>query len=193
MSRIILPSLAALALVACGGSDPAENTAPTEAPSAPSTTQDSAPAETAAAAPAVESAQAPAEAPAQPVQAAVEDVEDHSATLAALGENFIDADLGNGARQYRRCQACHTLNEGGRHTVGPNLHGIFNSEAAQKEGFGYSSQLASSGLVWDIETLDAWIENPRAMVPGNRMSFVGLRDADKRRDVIAYMIIESSR
>lgn len=197
MSRIILPYLAALALVACGGSDPAENAAPAEAHSAPSTTQDSAPAETAAAAPAVESAQAPAEAPAeapaQAVQAAVEDVEDHSATLAALGENFIDADLVNGARQYRRCQACHTLNEGGRHTVGPNLHGIFNSEAAQKEGFGYSSQLASSGLVWDIETLDAWIENPRAMVPGNRMSFVGLRDAEVRRDVIAYMIIESSR
>lgn len=181
MYRIILPSLAALALAACGGSEPEQTAQNTPAPaetvehSVEAATPDAA--DTAAAA----------------VDEVVEEVEDHSATLAALGEAYLDADLANGARQYRRCQACHTLTEGGRHLVGPNLHGIFNAPAAAKEGFSYSSQLEAAGLVWDVATLDAWIENPRAMVPGNRMSFVGLRDPNARRDVIAYMAVETAR
>jgi cytochrome c len=112
--------------------------------------------------------------------------------LGALGGDYVDADLANGARQFRRCQSCHTLNEGGRHTVGPNLHGVMGSEAASAEGFAYSRQLSESSLVWDAATMDAWIENPRALVPGNRMSFVGLRDADDRRDVIAHIAIATA-
>lgn len=123
-----------------------------------------------------------------------EDDEHRSAEdiLASLGADYVDADLQNGARQFRRCQSCHTLNAGGRHTVGPNLYGVIGREAAAAEGFNYSRQLAEAGIVWDAESLDAWIENPRAMVPGNRMSFVGLRDADDRRDVIAHIAVETT-
>ena len=110
----------------------------------------------------------------------------------ALGPAYAGADLANGARQFRRCQSCHTLDEGGRHTVGPNLHGIIGAPAASRDGFRYSSQLEAAGLVWDATTLDAWLENPRAVVPGNRMSFVGLRDAEARRDVIAYLAAETA-
>lgn len=123
------------------------------------------------------------------------DDDDHgepNAVLAALGGDFVNADLANGARQFRRCQSCHTLNEGARHTVGPNLYGVIGRPAASAEGFSYSSQLSESGLTWDTETLGHWIENPRAFVPGNRMSFVGLRDADDRRDVIAYIAVETA-
>lgn len=118
---------------------------------------------------------------------------DPSVILAALGDAYADADLSNGQRQFRRCQSCHTLNEGGRHTVGPNLYGIINAPAAAQERFSYSRQLTESGLVWDAATMDAWLENPRSMVPGNRMSFVGLRDADARRDVIAYLAVETAQ
>lgn len=117
---------------------------------------------------------------------------DAEAILASLGGDYADADLTNGARQFRRCQSCHTLNEGGRHTVGPNLHGIMGRAAASAEGFSYSRQLTEAGLTWNVETLDAWIENPRALVPGNRMSFVGLRDAADRRDVIGYLAVETA-
>ena len=114
------------------------------------------------------------------------------AVLAALGEGYLEANLSNGARQFRRCQSCHTLTEGGRNTVGPNLWGIVGASAAYNETFNYSRPLSESGLVWDAATLDSWIENPRAMVPGNRMSFVGLRDAAARRDVIAYLAVETT-
>jgi cytochrome c len=118
---------------------------------------------------------------------------DAAAILADLGEGYEAADLTNGARQYRRCQACHTLDEGGANRSGPNLHGIMFTPAAQVDGFSYSSALVEAGLVWDVETLDAWLENPRTLVPRNRMSFAGLRDADARRDLIGYMAVESSR
>jgi cytochrome c len=169
MLRSLVPLVSTLALTACGG-DP-DNTAEAE-PSGPAT-------ETSAAD--------------QPAAEAGGDADsDAQAILAALGSDYADADLGNGARQFRRCQSCHTLNEGGRHTVGPNLHGIVGAAAASAEGFSYSRQLSESGLVWDAATLDAWVENPRTLVPGNRMSFVGLRDAQDRRDVIAYMAVETA-
>ena len=159
MSRILLPLLAALALSAC--SDDAGPAAP---------------ASTSAAAQSV-SAPGSADRPAPDTGPSVQDV-----ALTTSG-----ADLANGQRQFRRCQSCHTLNEGGRHTVGPNLHDVIDHPAASAAGFSYSRALRESGLVWDLETLDAWIENPRELVPGNRMSFVGLRNAEDRRDVIAYM------
>ena len=164
MNRLLLSSIAGLALAACGSgessgttADPVENAAVVPA----ETMQDDAPAA------------------------------DAGFDLSELGEAYANADLANGARQFRRCQSCHTLNEGGRHTVGPNLFGFMNREAASAEGFNYSPALREAGLVWDVETLDSWLENPRAMVPRNRMSFVGLRDAEARRDVIAHIATQT--
>ncbi|WP_300529401.1 cytochrome c family protein [Maricaulis sp.] len=176
MSRLLLIAASTLALTACGGGgEDAPAPQPQETAQAPAET--TAPAQTAS--PAAVEADAPAV--------------DTQAVLAALGPEFVDADFVNGGRQYRRCQSCHTLDEGGRHLVGPNLHGIIGEAAAMREGFTYSRQLTEAGLVWDVATLDAWLENPRTMVPGNRMSFVGLRDPEARRNVIAYMAVESAR
>tara|TARA_R110000744_G_scaffold376026_2_gene489999 strand:+ start:16808 stop:17326 length:519 start_codon:yes stop_codon:yes gene_type:complete len=159
MARILLPALASLALMGCGDSaDPAT-------PSG--------------AAAAAQSADAPARS-APPAPAAVPAAQQLAAATPGI-------DLANGQRQFRRCQSCHTLNEGGRHTVGPNLHDVLGQPAANAAGFSYSRPLRESGLTWGRETLDAWIENPRELVPGNRMSFVGLRNADDRRDVIAFI------
>lgn len=181
MLRSLVPLAGALVIAACGGET--------------GDTADAAPAaHNEAAAPAAEpSASSPsATAGASGSQADEAASGDAAAILASLGGDYANADLTNGARQFRRCQSCHTLNEGGRHTVGPNLHGIMGRAAASAEGFSYSRQLTEAGLTWDVETLDAWIENPRAMVPGNRMSFVGLRDAADRRDVIGYLAVETA-
>tara|TARA_Y100001933_G_C18833843_1_gene494570 strand:+ start:263 stop:838 length:576 start_codon:yes stop_codon:yes gene_type:complete len=177
MLRSLVPLAGALIIAACGGET--------------GDTADAAPAVyNEAAAPAAEPS-ATASSAATAMASSDEDG-DAGAILAALGGDYANADLTNGARQFRRCQSCHTLNEGGRHTVGPNLHGIVGRAAASAEGFNYSPQLTEAGLTWDVETLDAWIENPRAMVPGNRMSFVGLRDAADRRDVIGYLAVETA-
>ena len=110
-----------------------------------------------------------------------------SAALAALGEPYVSANLANGERLWRRCQSCHTVNEGARHLVGPNLHGMFGQQAGGAEGFRYSAALESADFTWTPEALDEWLANPRTFLPGNRMSFAGLRNESDRNDLIAWL------
>lgn len=111
--------------------------------------------------------------------------------VAELGETYVSASLENGARIFRRCQSCHTVDEGGRHMVGPNLHGVFDRAAGGAEGFRYSPAMSDSGIVWTAETLDAYLTNPRTYIPRNRMSFAGLRAENDRRDVIAWLAVNT--
>ncbi len=99
-------------------------------------------------------------------------------------------DAAAGQRVYNQCRACHTIDQGGRHGVGPNLHGIFGRKAAAIEGFRYSAAMrekAAEGLTWTEETLRAYIASPRAVVPGGSMSYVGLRNEQQMNDLIAYL------
>lgn len=95
--------------------------------------------------------------------------------------------LARGAKLYKRCQTCHTLEDGGRHKVGPNLWAVFGSTAGTREGFAYSSAMSESGVIWNMETLSGYIENPRDYMPGNRMSYAGLRKAEDREAILAFM------
>ncbi|WP_199200404.1 c-type cytochrome [Alkalicaulis satelles] len=117
---------------------------------------------------------------------------DTQAVLAALGEAYVNADLANGERMWRRCQSCHTVTEGGRHMVGPNLYGMFGQQAGTMEGFRYSSALAEAGFVWTPAELDEWLANPRTFLPGNRMSFAGLRNESDRIDLIGWLAVATA-
>lgn len=88
---------------------------------------------------------------------------------------------------FMQCRACHNLGEGEPHLVGPNLHGIFGANAGAKEGFAFSPALSGSGVVWTRETLDKWIESPSTFAPGNKMAYVGLKDAERRAALIDYL------
>lgn len=100
---------------------------------------------------------------------------------------LADGDAADGAKLFNRCKACHTLEKGGAHKIGPNLHGLFGRTAGTVEGYKYSSALKKSGIVWNAETLDKWFENPRKDVPGTKMIFTGLRKEGQRADLIAYL------
>lgn len=100
--------------------------------------------------------------------------------------------LERGAQLYKRCQSCHTLEQDGRHKVGPNMWALYGSTAGTKEGFAYSKAMSESGIVWNDETLSAYIENPRQYMPGNRMSYAGLRKAEDREAVLAYIKAETT-
>jgi len=107
--------------------------------------------------------------------------------VASLPAPYNTGDPEHGKAIFTQCAACHTTVQGGSNMTGPNLHGIFGRPVAHEAGFAYSDALKAQSFTWDAARIDTWITNPRAMVPGTKMSFVGLRDAKDRQDVIAYL------
>lgn len=103
----------------------------------------------------------------------------------------VDGDADAGAKVFRKCQACHSL-EAGQNRVGPSLFGVVGREAGTAEGFKYSPVMQGSDVVWTPENLDAFLTNPREFMSGTRMVFPGLRDPEDRRDVIAYLNAQSA-
>jgi cytochrome c2 len=153
--------------------------APAEEEAAPAE-EEAAPADEEAAAPAADDAAAADEDAAAPADAS-------GPAVALLGE----ADAANGENLFRRCAACHSVDEGGQNRVGPNLFGIVNRPVASAEGFNYSAAMteyAQGGeVVWDYGHLDAFLAAPRDEVSGTSMAFPGVSDDGDRADVIAYL------
>lgn len=99
-----------------------------------------------------------------------------------------DADAGQ--RVFNQCRACHTINQGGRNGVGPNLHGVWGRAAGAVEGFRYSAPMrtkAGEGLVWNEANMRAYLTDPKAVVPGGSMSFAGIRNEQQLTDLLAYL------
>ncbi len=87
---------------------------------------------------------------------------------------------------FARCAVCHNAQKGAPDKLGPNLFGVYGHKMGQGS-FAFSDAVKNAGLTMDEATLDKWLENPRALIPGNRMSFPGLKDAAKRQEIIAYL------
>lgn len=117
--------------------------------------------------------------------------EQKTALLATLPAPYDNADLANGQRVFARCRACHTITEGGPNMTGPNLYGVFGRAAGAAEGYNYSTAVKQAGFVWDADHLNNWLENPRTFLKGTKMSFAGIPDATDRRDVIAFLKVET--
>ncbi len=110
-----------------------------------------------------------------------------SAGLMVAGTAQAEGDADNGAKIFRRCQACHTVEEG-KNRVGPTLYNIMGRKAGTLESFTrFSPAMKASGIVWDDETLHGYLENPRTYIPKNSMAFPGLRNKQDRDDVIAFL------
>lgn len=140
---------------------------------------------TAAATPA---APAPAAAGAPPAPSAPSAAPPAAATSGdSLGARLAAADAANGQVVFNRiCGVCHTGNEGGPTRVGPNLWNVVGREHSSVPGFNYSPAVKAKTGPWTYQDLDAWLTNPSAFAPGNRMG-IGVADAKQRADVIAYL------
>jgi cytochrome c len=96
----------------------------------------------------------------------------------------------DGAEVFKKCRACHDVGPGAKNKVGPLLNGIVGRGAGSIEGFTYSEAnkaAGAKGLVWTDDQLFKYLENPLAFMPGTKMAFVGLKDEQDRRDIIAYL------
>jgi cytochrome c len=126
---------------------------------------------------------APAAAPLTPAQ--------KKAILATLPAPYNAADIDNGEAKFALCSSCHTLSQGGPVMTGPNLYHILGEKAGVRPGYKFSDPMVAAGFTWDAAHLDTWITDPKAMIPGTKMTFAGMKDAKDRTDVIAYLMIQT--
>jgi len=110
----------------------------------------------------------------------------------SIAELLASADPAAGEPITRQCTACHVFNEGGENRVGPYLWGVVGRDIASVDGFSYSDALQGQDGEWTYEKLDAFLENPRDWAPGTSMSYAGLRGAEDRADLIAYLREQSN-
>ena len=103
------------------------------------------------------------------------------------GTVLASADAAKGKEISSRCLQCHTLEKGGANKIGPNIYGVVEHQKAMHEGFAYSAALKTRGGNWNYDELFAFLRSPGANMPGTKMSFAGIRNAQDRINLIAFL------
>jgi len=101
-----------------------------------------------------------------------------------------DPRLGEGV--FKKCAACHTINQGGANGLGPNLWATMGKPIAHVPGFAYSDALKTKGGNWDWEAMNQWLKSPKAFAPGTKMTFAGLSKPEDRANLMAYLNAQGS-
>lgn len=103
------------------------------------------------------------------------------------GAAMADGDPAKGEKIYKKCKTCHSL-EAGKSKIGPSLAGVMGRTAGTAEGFKkFSKAMKESGVVWSEETLGTFLADPKGTIPGNKMTFPGLKKEGDQKDVVAYL------
>ena len=98
----------------------------------------------------------------------------------------LTGDAAAGRIEFNQCRSCHTV-EAGMNRVGPSLHGIVGRTVGTEDGYRYSTAMAAAGGVWDEQHLYVFLEKPRDVIPGTKMTYLGIKDSQRRADLIAYL------
>jgi cytochrome c len=138
-----------------------------------------------------EEAPAPSEAAAPAPAPAVMTEEEKAAALAALPAPYNTGDLANGRAKFALCRSCHTIAPGGANMTGPALYGVFSRKVGTHPGYNFSDAAKAAGFEWTAEQLDGWLADPKGFMPGTKMTFLGLKEAKDRVDLIAYLKLET--
>ena len=109
------------------------------------------------------------------------------ASFLVSATSAVAADLAAGEKVFRKCKVCHTLEEGGKKKIGPNLFGIIGRTSGTAEGFKYSKAMKNSDIVWNDCSLDSFLKKPRKYIKGTKMRFSGLKNKSHREALIKYL------
>lgn len=96
-------------------------------------------------------------------------------------------DATKGAKVFKKCKSCHSVEAGGANGTGPALYGVVGNDKATQSGYAYSAALTGLKGEWDFESLDAYLTKPAKYAPGTKMNFVGLKKPTDRAAVIEYL------
>ena len=110
-----------------------------------------------------------------------------AAALFAMAGAASAQDAAAGETVFKKCHVCHNIGEGAKNMVGPELNGVVGRHSGTVEGYNYSDANKNSGLTWDEATLTIYLKNPKAEVPGTKMTFPGLQSDEDIKNVIAYL------
>lgn len=102
------------------------------------------------------------------------------------GAAHAQSNIEDGKEQFKKCAVCHSPAPG-QNKIGPSLSGIVGRKSASEPNFSYSEAMKKFDRVWDDQTLDTYLTDPRKTVPGTKMIFVGIKDKKQRDDLIAYL------
>lgn len=123
-----------------------------------------------------------------PIEGVAAEGEGGGAAEVPIASLLGTADPAKGADVFKKCAACHTVNQGGANGIGPNLYATVGEAIAQgKGGFAFSDALKAHGGKWDFDALNAWLTSPRKFANGTKMTFAGLSNAQDRANVIVYL------
>ena len=103
-----------------------------------------------------------------------------------IGGNAMAGDAVKGQKLFKRCKACHYVDKE-KHKTGPHLVAVISRSAGSLDDYKYSKPMKASGLVWDEETLAAYLKAPKKFVKGTKMAFAGLKKDRDVADIIAYL------
>ena len=98
----------------------------------------------------------------------------------------IAADPINGKKVFKKCVACHSLQEG-KNKIGPSLYNLLDRKIGSVEGYKYSKAMKNSCVVWDEESLDKFLTKPRKFIPKTKMAFRGIKNKSLRDDLISFL------
>lgn len=104
-----------------------------------------------------------------------------------LGALLAKADAANGEKAFKKCASCHTTEKDGKNKVGPNLWGVVGRNRGAMEGFAYSDSMKGMGGAWDFATINEFLTNPKAFMPGTKMAFAGVKKATDRADILLFL------
>ena len=107
--------------------------------------------------------------------------------VAAMSQAALAQDAEAGASSFKKCLPCHSIGEGAKNKVGPELNGLDGRHSSSAAGYSYSDANKNSGIVWSEATFKEYIKDPRAKIPGTKMIFPGIKNEKEIDSLWAYL------